>query len=628
MSALAGLWSISAQTEASSCAAMLAVQGAYGPDRSDLRSLGPITMGRNLFALVPEDDFDGQPLIGGEGRFLLVADVRLDNRAELSSALTLGSSARTMADSAILLRALERWGETAPLHLLGDYAFAWFDLHEGRLFLARDPLGQRPLFWHRGHDSIAFSSMPAGLRVLNGVERYPDEDASIRFLANYQRLPTQSFFSGIERVPPGHTVSLTRPGTAIRRYWQPQRNRLELPKLEDYVEAYRTELERAVRSRLRTNAPVVATHLSGGWDSGAVAATAAQIHSGPIVAFTAVPRTDRPTQAPRNRFADEGPVAAAVAAIHPNIEHELIQSDGASPLDCLEEGVRWFERPLFNLCNHGWLRQIRQAARQRGAQVLLTGEIGNWTISAAPIDLLADHLRSRRWGLWWTTANALRDNQQARWRGILASSLQPWAPNTLWHVLGRISSHPQMRPALRPEIWKSLNGQPNRHRSDTFEKSVEALSNMDFGEYRKGILGGWGIDKRDASSDIRLIEFCLSLPPELLLNGHGRRPLARAALSDRLPRAVLDSAGKGYQAADWHIRLTRDLPRAEALISAIAQNAAASSIIDTGRLRGLLRSWPKDNVNSPMSIALYRNVFLQSLTAGHFLVRTSGGSLR
>src|SRR5687768_11330376 len=104
MTALAGFWSFAVRPDAAQrCAAMLSAQRHLGGDRSESVSFGPMAMGRDLFALLPQDDSDRQPLIGGNGRFALVADVRLDNREELATVLRFDSAtARTMADSDIL----------------------------------------------------------------------------------------------------------------------------------------------------------------------------------------------------------------------------------------------------------------------------------------------------------------------------------------------------------------------------------------------------------------------------------------------------------------------------------------------------------------------------------------------
>ena len=606
---------------------MLLAQKQYGWDKSAIKEFGPIALGRNLFALLPEDDWDDQPLFGGEGRFALVSDLRLDNRAELSRELGLTSAdTGTFADSDYLLKALERWGEQTPEHLLGDFAFAWFDRAESRLILARDPLGQRPLFWHRSAEFFAFASMPKGLHAISEIARLPNIEAVARLLGSGQQLEDESFFAGVQRVAPGHVLSITPTGQTFRRYWNPARQTLRFARFDDYVDAYRAELDRAVSVRLRTRKPSIAVHLSGGWDSGAVAATTAMLSPKQVMAFTATPSIGAATTDPRNCFSDEWPLAAAVAARHPSLQHYRVENNLSSPLNSLDQGIRDFERPLLNLCNHGWLAQIREAAHARGAQVLLSGEIGNWSISAGPIDLLSEYRKEQGWQAWWCAARGLTARGEARWRGVLANSFHGLLPKDLWRLLEPLSSGPGTNPIMRPEIIQKFLLEGDDQASDRFSRTIEAYFQMDFGEYRKGILGGWGIDKRDPTADVRLIEFCLSLPTNMLLSADARRPLARAALSDRLPLQVINALGKGYQSAEWHISLGRDLKNVEALVTRIAGDPAAASVIDVDRLTKIVRNWPSSGWEMGRTIAIYRNALLQALTAGHFLINASGRS--
>ncbi|MEA3003033.1 MAG: hypothetical protein QOH81_1821 [Sphingomonadales bacterium] len=636
MSAIAGFWSLGASRDpAESCAAMLAGLADYGRDDRAVAgigsSAGSLALGRNLWRLLPEDRWDRQPLFGGDGRFALVCDLRLDNRDELGEALGLIGAA-AMADSALLLAALERWGEEAVDRLAGDYAFAWFDARRSRLILARDPLGQRPLFWHRGDGFFAFASMPRGLHALGAPQRRADADAMVEFVGGLPQRGSGTFYAAVRRVEPGHVLIVTPKDERSRRHWQPRRRELRLKRFDDYVDAWRETLDRAVAARLRGAGGTVASHLSGGWDSSAVTATAARLLApagGRVLAFTSVPRPAYREERPFNRFSDEGPLAAATAAFHPNIEHRLIENDARSPIADLDARLAAYDRPLYNLCNHVWLAQIRDAARDGGARILLTGEIGNWTISAAPHNLLADYLRQGRLLGWAREAGLMLAGRKARLRGVAANSFAPWLPDFLWRRLRPLSSAAELsqatpvHPGLRETIHRRQEEQGlglARRPGDNFAETVQALQEMDFGQYRKGVLADWGLDKRDPSADTRLIDFCLSLPIDLLLNKGVRRPLARAALGDRLPAAVLDERRKGYQAADWAEGMSGDLAGISALIDRIAADPVAAGIVDVDLLRALVRDWPEGGWSDPRVIARYRVALLTGLSAGHFIV--------
>src|SRR5215831_17729833 len=226
MTALAGLWYFDGRpASADGCARILRAQELYGPDHGAQWSGGGVALGRHLMRVLPEDVFDRQPLIGGAGRYVLVADVRLDNRDELTEALRIPAPrGRTLCDAAILLAAIERWDESCLERLVGDYAFAAWDGARRRLLLARDPLGWRPLHYHRGNKFFAFASMPKGLHALPDVPYAPDEERIAEFLALIPETGTQSNFQGIETVVSGHLVSITTTGLATRKYWEPSRS--------------------------------------------------------------------------------------------------------------------------------------------------------------------------------------------------------------------------------------------------------------------------------------------------------------------------------------------------------------------------------------------------------------------
>ncbi len=378
---------------------MLAAQELYGRHHVAQWSNGSVALGRRLMRTLPEDVFDRQPLMGGEGRYVLVADVRLDNRYELAEILRIPSSrAQMLCDAAILLAAIERWEEACVEHLVGDYAFALWDDKHRRMFLARDPLGQQPLHYHRGHNFFAFASMPKGLHALPDVPYAADEERIAEFLALMPEAGTKSFFLGIHRIEPAHAASVTPDGFATSRHWQPNKRRISLPKPDDYADALRELLDQAVQCRLRGMGDSVGAYLSGGFDSGAVVATAARLlaPSGKkVIAFTGVPRKGYDGLTPLNRIADEGPYAAATAALYPNIEHVLIHNESRSPLADLDRNFFLLDRPKLGLCDSSWANSFGNAIQARNLRITLGGGLGNLGLSYNGHELLAERLPKR-----------------------------------------------------------------------------------------------------------------------------------------------------------------------------------------------------------------------------------------
>jgi asparagine synthase (glutamine-hydrolysing) len=646
MTAVAGLWYFDGRPDAADgCARMLSAQAMYGTHAAAQWANANVAFGRRLMRVLPEDAYDRQPLIGGDGRYVLVADVRLDNREELAEDLKIPKPlARNFCDAAVLLAAFERWEEFCPEHLIGDYAFALWDRMRQRLLLARDPLGQRPLHFHRGKQFFAFASMPKGLHALAEVPYAANEDRIAEFLALMPEIGLETFYRGIERVEPGHIVTVTATGLVARRHWQPSRHRIALNGPAEYAEALRDLLDRAVRCRLR-GAEDVGAELSGGFDSAAVAATAARLLGASgrrVIAFTAVPREGYDGPAPRNRIVDEGPYAAATAAQYPNMEHVLIRSHDRSPLEDLDRSFLLYDRPVLNICNIGWSNLICDAARKRKLTILLGGAAGNSGLSYNGLELLPELIRSGRWLRWLREVRALVASGRMRWRGVLANSFGPWCPAPVWVWLNRVASGSthqfevgnyaainlsRLAEIDLPARAKACNlDLVYRPWKDSFAMRLWVLRRCDQGNYNKGILGGWHIDYRDPTSDVRLLEFCLGVPTDQFLSDGVQRALAKRALADRLPQRVLDEPRKGLQAADWHERLTAVRDRVAAEIDRLDACPPATKALDLLRLRRLVENWPTGGWERDEVMVPYRLALLRGISTGHFLRRVNGAN--
>jgi asparagine synthase (glutamine-hydrolysing) len=634
MTALAGTWRFDGRPDAADdCARMLKAQYVYGPDHSAQWSDSAVALGRRLMRVLPEDKFDRQPLIGGEGRYVLVADVRLDNRDELAEALCIPTHrARTLCDAAILLAAIERWDEACLQRLVGDYAFAAWNSTRQRLILARDPVGARALHYHRGNNFFAFASMPKGLHGLPDVPYAPDKQKVAEFLALMPDTGPQSFFRGIERVEPGHVVTVTVNGIAKRRHWQPGNRRIAFSSSEDYSEALRDLLDKAVSCRLRGTGDVGA-HLSGGLDSGAVVATAARL-LGPsgrrIIAFTCVPRDGYDGPVPPNRIIDERANAAATAALYSNVEHVVVPNEGSSPLADLDRRFFLLGRPDTGIYSSGWADSLNNALRKRRLQVVLGGGFGNFGLSYSGMELLPELFRGGRWLHLWREASALVGSGHMRWRGVLASTFGPWCPPALWAWANKIARPNALQfcdhTAIQPGLLEHLPRVAHRPWKDSLALRLHCLQRTDPGNYHKAALADLGVDHRDPTADVRLLEFCLAVPTEQFLRDGTPRALARHALADRLPKQVLKQTRYALQVADWHEDLTAARDQIVAELDHLEGCPAAAATLDLPRLRRWTTHWPSESWQQRDVFVHYRYALLDGIAVGHFLRRATGSN--
>jgi asparagine synthase (glutamine-hydrolysing) len=641
VSAIAGLWRFGEEDgAAAACAQMLSALACYGPHGTAQWADGTLALGRALYRLLPEDAYDRQPLVGGADRFVLVGDLRLDNRDEIAAATGLSpADCASLCDAALLLAAFERFGESCLSRLVGDFAFALWDRGCRHLFLARDPLGQRPLFYHRSRRLFAFATMAKGLHALAEIPRAPDEERVAEFAALLPADGPQTFFKNVSRVAPGECLTVTADGIRSRRYWQPSRQPLRLRPAE-YVEGLRHHFDQATRARLRGTGTNVGTHLSAGLDSSSVTATAARVSpaGGRVIAFTAVPREGYRPADETWRIENEGVHAAHTASLYSNIEHVLIGSRGRSPFAGLDRSFFLHEQPMLNICNSTWVDAINDAARARGLRVLLTGALGNFTISYSGVEWLSRMISTGRWIEWAGTAAALRRRREIGRKELLTSSLGPLMTAAMWRraVLAtrgtdlRLASYCALRADFAAKLDLAGRAKIRGHdlsfrpHADGFALRLLGLRMTDLGAWNKGVLAGWGIDQRDPTSDRRVVEFCLSVPPREFLRDGLRRSLARRAFADRLPAAVTMERRRGYQTADWHETLAplREVVSEE--VGHLENNELVGRIFDLPRLRRLVDDWPKSGwAQDRATRDAYRFVLLRSISAGHFLRRAS-----
>ena len=626
MSAIAGLWRTDGRPTSAGLDRMLAALRPYGPDSAGRWTEDEVALGNRAMHLFPGDELDRQPLTGGGGRFVMVADARLDDRQGLAESLGQASSlTASTSDSELVLRAFERWGEDCLERLYGDYAFAVWDRERRRWLLARDGMGGRPLCYFRGPRLFAFASMPRGLHAIPEIPYEADEDLLARALDLVPPDPNSTCFRNVARVGRGECVVVTADGETRRRHWNPAPEPLRLSRASDYEEALRTEIDRAVRSRLPAEGDVAA-HLSAGLDSGSVAATAARLTAPAgrrVVAFTAVPREGADAIGPPGWLADEGPLAAATAALYSNMEHVRVRTDGRSPLDALGWVFELCEQPILNLCNQVWRDSICEIAQSRGLKVLLTGQAGNLTLSYKAPRPLGERLRARGLAGLPDEIRALSWRRGGTGLAGLVRAIAARARDS-----GQAHEASLLNPLRRAELGAPVETLVTRRSPDSRSERLAALQRAETADYAKGTLARWRIDERDPTADRRLVEFCLAVPDEQFRLGGIPSSLARRAMADRMPRAVLRERARGLQAADWHSGFADPKRELGGVVERLAGCRETARLLDIPRLRQAIDHWPAGGWNEAGVTRLYRHELLRALSNGDFLGRAVAAGAR
>ena len=573
---------------------MRAAMAYYGPQGGGSKVEGPVGMGHLLLEVNPEDAFESQPVSGARGP--VVSTARLDNRAALLEAFQVSSTeAPRFSDGHLVSLAFDRWGEELCSHLQGDWALAAWDAREHRLLLARDACGNATLYYHEGKGFVAFASSLKALLALPGVVKEPDRLRLAQVLVSWQRDAELTAYKGFRRLVWAHAMTIAPEGqTRSWRHWSPEgRQPLAFRRDEEYEEAFVEYYTRAVQSCLRTQKPVSAT-LSGGRDSGSVVAMAAPLlatQGRGLTAYTSVPCLPADGAGDR-RMGNEWDLAHSTAVMAgANVQHIPIDAANYGVLQGIENLLDAHDGPSHAASNQYWIQAVTEAAARDGAGVVLTGQMGNATVS------------------WTGNGSALL----AILQGYPATALRLFLhaePNP-WLTLKRQVLKPLLTPGLRAfRRFKTPRGKPwqaysalnihlaseldldGRMRAEGYDPTFTYSPLEDL--RRRFFWPGWSIGVGiwpemaakhsisilDPTFNQSMVEFLLRVPDDQFRHEGQGSWLYRRAFQNRLPAPVLNGERKGLQAADLGYRILRELPAFRASLDSLDLLPEAQDILD------------------------------------------------
>lgn len=296
MCGIAGIWSSGATRPAELIGSMIASLRHRGPDSNGhwLAADGALALGHTRLAIVDLSVQGRQPMLSSSGRYVIVFNGEVYNHLELRARLGDGLPWRGHSDTETLLAAIECWGIEAALEAaVGMFAFGLWDQQAGRLTLARDRLGEKPLYYARIRDGWAFASEIKALLHCPGVDDGPDEEALQSYLRFGFIMAPRSAYRGIRKLPAGYLMTLEAPQrpAAVAAYWTLPRPPAEpegSPAAEtdgEVLNMLEGLLRRSVGQQMLADVPLGA-FLSGGVDSSLIVALMQQASSRPVRTFS------------------------------------------------------------------------------------------------------------------------------------------------------------------------------------------------------------------------------------------------------------------------------------------------------------------------------------------------------
>jgi asparagine synthase (glutamine-hydrolysing) len=539
------------------CAAMV----HRGPDDDGFYRAGPVGLGMRRLSIV--DLATGhQPLNNEDGSVWIVFNGEIYNHAALRQKLQeQGHQYRTHSDTETIVHLYEEYGPECVQHLRGMFAFAIWDARRQRLFIARDRLGIKPLYYQLTSQRIVFGSEIKVILACPGTGAELDRAVLPEYLAFGYLSGEQTFYRGIRKLMPGHWMEVDPSGQVrIERYWDLSTAQTGNSHPESYyIQNYREMLEQAVSSHLMSDVPL-GVFLSGGVDSSAVAALMTKIRRAPVETFSVGYSEDAYSELPFARV-----VAKHLNSLHHEVlvsqqdffdslphliwhEDEPIVWPSSVPLyfvarlaqervkvvltgEGADETLAGYTRYAFTLKNAAWDRVYRRMVpgAVRGA---IRDSISDSTWINATLRRKLSHTFLARNGNSWASFyfdnffSAFSESDQA---GLLTSD-----------VVSECSAGAAYHDVL--EYWEHSSGEMLQRLLYTDIKTylVELLMKQD------NMSMAASIESRVPFLDHPLVDFATNIPQNLQLGGFAGKRILKKAVEDLLPHSILYRPKLGF----------------------------------------------------------------------------------
>ena len=536
-----------------------------GPDDEGRHVAGPVGIGMRRLSII--DVAAGhQPIPNEDETLHIVFNGEIYNHGALRKELeSRGHSYRTRTDTETILHLYEEVGEQCVTRLRGMFAFAILDERQGKLFLAVDRLGKKPLYYAVLPDRFVFGSECNVVRAEGSTSNAIDADALADYLAFLYVPPPETIFRDIRKLPPAHTLTYQNGEVRVSRYWQLRFAPDWTRTLDEWLESTREKLLEAVQIRLMSEVPLGAL-LSGGIDSSAIVALMSRA-SDSVETFSVgcAPSENDPY--------NELPLSRIVAENFGTVHHELHAHDMSIERDLPR--LMWHFGEPFASSTIIPLSVICRLCREF-VTVVLAGQGGDEAFAGYP-----RHLGMRALGSYLRLPKSLRTEVIAPLARLLGGGYETYGWRRRLQRFAATSSDSPVeaywqwaRTASEEDCRKLLVSPPDGPGPDSwavrwrrlppgYEKlelenqafflDIETYLPFELLTYSDRVSMASSLELRAPFCDHELLEFAATIPPGLKLRRRQLKWLLRETVRETLPPEILAHGKRGFSIRldDW-----------------------------------------------------------------------------
>jgi len=517
---------------------MLDVTKIQGHDAEGIWGDGSVGLGHKMLCTTPESLYEKQPLVCEDDNLVLVADARLDNRAELIEKLDRKeTNFNKITDADLILWSYQKWRNSCPNYFNGDFAFVIWDNKENKLFVSRDRFGIRQFYYYYNKNILIFATYVEPIYASGLLKRVVDIQSVKKYIKFSALDRNESFFEEIKRLPSSNWMTISKNQFKMERYWYPEKIQTNTTlSLDEAAKKFSILFHNAVEASLRSS-HIVSVELSGGVDSSSIYSVAMSMNR--IQLFAAHTMQHKGLPSDETYYIEE---------LEKKFKSDILRFD-INEIDFKKHNLSNFYSKFPDSPQRGNFIEFimkNSILAKRGTRVVTTG-MGADEVLGGDDAFMLQYFKNFKFVKLFKTLRCIGRRAQSR-SLFMKFVFSLFLVDPLKEGIDRALEYVQAKRFLKSSADKSTFGLKEIELDKKVDNDYIELFGLDF---LSPHFSYWidfnalqnysndGIEVRYPFFDTKLVEFIISLPPEYLHHCGKYKNILKMAMDGTVPDKVL-----------------------------------------------------------------------------------------